>query len=154
MAKDYLKISKKSFYIGLVVVVVALVLVGYFFYYAPKVERKEKVEEYKKALYDSIYCQYSCPLVEYTFENNQTQNLPKRECADECIANLKKDYVREQFTEEELLVDELALDVEILVSECRTNNINNQTGALDSESWVSCSLGKLDELKEKYNYLN
>lgn len=152
--KETFKISKKNIYIAIVVVIIIAAVGYYSLVRLPEQNKQKDVIEYKKALYESILCQYKCPLTNYTFQDNQTQNLPNSDCVKVCINELKANgFVKNQFSANDLMKDNLAIDVEVIVSGCRSENIDNSTFELKSEEWINCSIGRLEELKENYTYL-
>ena len=148
------KISKKNIYIGIVAIIIIAAVGYYFLVRIPEQNKQKDVIEYKRALYDSILCQYKCPLTNYTFEENKTQNLPNSDCVKACISELKtKGFVKNEFSATDLMKDNLAVDVEVIVSGCRNENIDNSTFELKSEEWIKCSIEKFERLKENYTYL-
>tara|TARA_Y100000034_G_scaffold102532_1_gene127445 strand:- start:1161 stop:1673 length:513 start_codon:yes stop_codon:yes gene_type:complete len=107
---------------------------------------------YKKALYDSISCQYSCPLLFQEFQN-KSQYLPSRTCVQNCIADFEAlglDSTR--YTDSDLLNDALVIDLEQAITDCRAKSFINSTET-DSQAFFQCSVQELEEIKSDYPYL-
>lgn len=152
--KSTIKISIKSIVLVIVLIIIAAGLAYYFLKYAPEQKKKNDINSYKKSLYESILCQYQCPMKNYTFQN-QTQELQDRDCVVNCINELKnKGYLKDQFSNNEINQDSLAKDIEQVVEDCRQNSVNNSTGLLDSQKITNCAISSLQALKQNYSYLN
>jgi len=150
--EETIKISRKMLFTILALVIIAIALASYFFVYVPSEEKKAETNVYKKALYESILCQYSCPLEEAEVLN-QTQTIPSLECVNTCITNLRESGLTgEQFSSDELLEDDLVRDVETAISNCRAESVN-EDGTTDNERFFACGKEALESLKEKYPYL-
>ncbi len=162
--ENNIKLKKKNIIFGIgAVFVIALIL---FFVFSGSSKSDDGIEEYKGALYESILCQYSCPLKEAKFQNT-TQFLPGNECSQGCIDSLKaKDIGSKNYSSNDLLKDGLPLEVDKIIKECRDLNSKsleslNATGknasitaiAINTTSFFPCVKDNLEGLKDKYGYL-
>ncbi len=140
--------------ISLVIILGFLVSSFLLFYNPQNVSAKEYTpQEYKKALYDSFSCQYSCPLAEQEYQG-RVQLLPSRECTQNCIDNYNSlEIDSSKFTQQELLQDNLAGDVGAIVDNCRAIS-TSQDGEINNEDFFACTTDGLESLKEDYKYLN
>lgn len=148
-----LKISRKILYVSLCVVVV-LLIAGYFGidYYKEK-KWSDEVNSYKKLLYESTLCQYSCPLEQQTLGNSSLL-LPSQECVTGCLDVLRNSTIDvNAFSNNDLMNDGLILDIQDRVIECKKDSINMTTERERAERFVGCVGNSLGELKETYNYL-
>ena len=151
---DSVKISKKSIY-SAVIVILLLVFIGFFaFRYYPNMIKEKKINEYKKALYEGAICQYDCPLVEQVFQN-KTQLLPEVTCIKTCLGDfVARNLTLKDFTNQDLQKDDFMKDVEKSVTNCKTKVVDITIEAERNREFFGCiSLG-LKTLKSKYNYLN
>lgn len=154
MAEKTLKISKKSLYISIISVILVIVLLVYFLKLQPEMARASEVQEFKKALYESTLCQYSCPLSNVTFDN-LTQVLPNRTCTDSCLADLRdKNFSSDDFADAELTTDALVADIENIVRSCNTANRDPENAQVLPEEFFTCIADNLEDLKTDYSYLN
>lgn len=154
MAKDTLKLSKKTLGIIAAILIILIIAGVYYFKILPDKKKTADIQEYKKALYESILCQYKCPLQNYTIEN-KTQTIQQRECVVECINYLKdKGYIRNQYSNNEINSDNLAKDIEFVVVNCRQESTDSETGEFDSIKVTDCAIRGLEDLKSTYSYLN
>lgn len=152
---DSIKFSKRTLILIILIILAIALLAVYLFYYAPKQKKQNEINDYKKSLYESILCQYECPMKNYTFEENQTQLLQDRDCVVACIGSLKtKGYVKDQYSNNEINSDSLAQDIDFVVSNCRKENVNNSTKVVDNQAITNCAIEGLRALKQTYKYLN
>ncbi|MBS3071927.1 hypothetical protein J4408_02970 [Candidatus Pacearchaeota archaeon] len=152
MSSDTIIISKKSL-MTLIGVVIIIVLAVYFYtsYYSTQKETSE-INFYKAALYKSISCQYSCPLIEQEFQN-KTQFLPSRSCVEGCITELNAlNLSSTKFSNEKLLGDNLIPDIENVINNCK--KINLEQNDTENKIFFSCSVNGLNALKLNYTYIN
>ena len=154
MTKDTIKFSKRTFMLSVLIILILIGLALYFLIYYPEQQKQSEINLYKKALFDSILCQYECPPENIT-ALNQTQLLPNRNCVVECINQLKeKGYEKNQYSNEELTQDNFAVDIETIIINCRKNNIFNDTQTPDAEKITLCAIEGLRTLRQTYNYLS
>ncbi len=147
------KITKKTFYLiiaGLVFVLVA----GYFgFGFYKEKAWENEVNSYKKFLYDSTVCQYSCPLEEQQIGNSSLL-LPEKECVTSCLEGFRNSGIdANKFSNNDLMKDGLVLDIQDKVVACKRDSANLTGERERAESFVSCVGNSLRELKETYGYL-
>lgn len=124
--------------------------------YIPDNKRQSELNSYKKDMFDSFACQYQCPLKEQLFQN-KTQLLPDVSCTQQCTTALKnKQNESDKFSNNDLKNDNLFLDVEKLVSECRTSSVNNSTmiPSINNTLFFDCVKGKIEPLRSQYKYLS
>ena len=153
VANDSIKFSKKVLVISAIVLVLLILGSIYYFKILPAQKKQSEIKEYKKALYDSILCQYNCPMQNYTIQN-QTQTIQNHECVVQCINGLKgKGYIKNQYSNNEINDDSLAEDIQAIVANCRQNSVDSKTNLPDSQLTTDCAISGLENLKEKYPYL-
>ncbi len=152
--EEHIKISKKNLYFIFVIVLCLLILVYYFLFFAPANKEREETEGYRKSLYDSVLCQYSCPLEEQTV-GNSTGILPDKTCVRECVENTEKTRSVDlnQFNVRELIGDEFIQEIEDIAVRCRTDTLD-ENGEIDNEGFFNCVRAGLEGMKENYTYLN
>jgi len=156
MVSDTINISKKKTYMLLAgILIIGLLGVAYALAFLPAQEEREfneGVNDYRKRLYDSTVCQYSCPLVEKDFLGKQ-QLVPEETCFNECVLTYKpENFEEEPYTNEKLLDDGMIGDIEYIVLNCRDENLDLED-ELDTESFFDCSLDRFEGLRDKYDYL-
>src|SRR3989344_2132296 len=86
-----IKLSKKVVYAVIITaVVVFLISYGVFKYY-PEQKKLSDLNSYRRALYGSIACQYSCPLESQIINNKtgETELLPGLECVKSCTSSFR-----------------------------------------------------------------
>lgn len=146
------KINKNAI-IGVVIVVI-LIAAAYQFYNKEIVEKEKRnadILNYKKAFYESVVCQYSCPLKMQNVSNTK-QLLPEVGCVKVCTENFQK-IKNQNYTKEELYNDNLAVDMASVIQTCGRQSINNQTSARNNTLFFECSSRDLKALSEKYSYI-
>ena len=154
--QEQIKIRKQIVYAVVVTFIVTLIISYVLFKYIPSTQENNQLNEYKKALFSSTICQYSCPLEEQVYQN-KTQLLPGTECVKSCTESFRELQKWEQFSNEQLKNDNLIADVEKVVSACRTSSIlegNNTIPSIDNVNFFSCVSKDLESLKKNYPYLN
>jgi hypothetical protein len=148
---DVIKLTKGGIVIGFVVLILLIAGFWYFGSYQPKMAKADKVEAYKKQVYESILCQYKCPIVNTTV-NNETRPTPDVACIKECVNVAKATNITgEDISNAELKSDNLASDILLIIDSCtQTNTVSkmtNYTGLYD------CAGPQLEGLKQNYSYL-
>ena len=155
MSEVQIKIKKDYFIISLILILLIIFASVYFFYYKPKQEHEQSLVAYKKGIYDSVLCQYSCPLVEQEFQKTN-QSLPSSECVQECTNTLKALNISgTQFSDAELLKDSLFADLDLAIRNCQENNkeiVENIT-IVNNSGFFECVKPEISSLKENYEYL-
>ena len=58
------------------------------------------------------------------------------------------------YSEEELLKDDLFLDIDASINQCKEANTDINTQNINYPKYYPCNLEKISKLKEKYTYLN
>lgn len=148
---DAIRIHKSTLIIIVVAVIIAILLSYFIFKYLPEQSKNKEIQEYKKALFDSILCQYSCQLSLQEFQN-KTQMLPEASCVQNCTQALRDNQAQgEKFSNQEISSDNLILDIQNIVDNCRTEN--SQNISLNVQTFFPCVSGKLGSLKSTYTYL-
>ena len=154
--QEQIKIRKQVIYAIIITFIVTLALSYTFFKYIPSTKENNQLNEYKKALFSSTICQYSCPLESQVYQN-KTQLLPGTECVKSCTASFRELQKGEQFSNEQLKNDNLIADIEKVVSNCKTSSIiegNNPIPSIDNVKFFPCVSETLESLKKNYSYLN
>jgi hypothetical protein len=151
--KKFNKIKTSHIIIG---VIVALILLGvaYEFYNKEIVEKGKRLSDiilYKKAFYEAVLCEYSCPLKMQNV-NNKSQLIPDVSCVKLCTEEFKKAKY-ENYSKEELYTDNLITDMASSIQNCSQESLNNVTKVRNNSMFFSCSVNGLDSLKEKYPYI-
>ncbi len=147
-----LKIKKHTINIFLAVIITLIITSAFFIYY-PKYKESKEIKEYKKALYESVLCQYNCPLVEQTLQN-KTQMLPEQTCVQACTEKFRQMNIDgAKFSEKDLQNDNLIKDIEAGVGGCRTKAANLTTLKIDNPAFFNCTIDFLESLNQNYNYL-
>lgn len=152
-----IKVKKKTFYmLSTALLFIAVVILAYF-YLTPnqKSSSIEEIQEYKKALFEGTLCHYSCPLTEILF-NNETILFPEPACSQGCTKALEEKFSRGQFSEAELLTDNLLLEIETAITFCRNTNELQENGLTmkNTQSFFECAIEGLEDLRKTYPYIN
>ena len=146
-----IKISKKTIKI-LLVILFSIILISSLYFYNSHNKKEKSIEEYKQAIYNSLLCQFSCPMKEAQVEN-QKQLVPDAFCIQNCTGKLKaNNFTNNIYSEKELLKDSLFSDLDKSISQCKKENTGSDTN-IDYTKYYACNLKELTMLKEKYNYL-
>lgn len=114
------------------------------------------VQEYKKVIYDSLMCQYSCPLAEVNL-SGKTEEMPDGKCINSCLNKIRETgFNRTSFSEGELLDDDFVYNVTDVIETCRQEFmiVSNESVLPDSKGFYGCGLEGLNSLKKYYGYLN
>ncbi len=134
-------------------IIITLLIVGFIFVYYPKQVKANKIDSYKKDAFNSIVCQYSCPLVEQEFQN-KTQLLPNTDCVKLCATEFQNNKIKYQgLSNKDLNNDDLINVTSKIIDDCRTNSLKEGTIELDNEKYFSCVSQSLETLKSQYSYL-
>jgi len=154
---EFMVASKTSKYVITAIIITAVITfsISYIiFRYIPDNNQNLKINEYKKELYDSTLCQYSCPLTLQEAQN-KTQYLPESGCVQNCTADIKEiQSVGDAISNAQLKNDKLLEDMSVVITNCKKEAIDINTKTLDNTLFFTCSAEKLSELKNKYAYLN
>ena len=82
------------------------------------------------------------------------QSAPGIDCTNACVDDFRAiDFEDERYTEEEVFQDDLFVDVEQAVLNCRSENLD-ENEELDNVKFFGCSVEMLKSLKGTYEYLN
>jgi len=154
-----IKLSKKTLYLSTALLVIIIVaILAFTTNKTPETpeqviipENIEEINVYKKALFDSTVCQYTCPLTEQEFQGTQ-QLLPDRACITTCVNNLKESGFNNTAKEYNLLLDPMVADVESTIINCRVSNTEDEK--INNEDFFTCSGKDLELLRGSYEYLN
>ena len=149
--------SKLSKQIILAVIITSIIIfsVSFFvFKYIPENKQNSKVNDYKKELYNSILCQYSCNLTLQQFQN-KTEYLPDKTCVENCTKKFKELQLSgESISNDQIKNDRLIEDLSNTINSCKTEAFDKNNLELNNTLFFECSKEKLSELKTKYKYLN
>lgn len=112
----------------------------------------EEINSYKKAIYESLVCQYSCPTEGKEYNGEIVQFLVTS-CTTTCIEELKtKGFERDEYPADVLDDDNLLLDIDNLLKVCREQTMK-ENNIPDNSAFYACAIENLSSLKENYNYL-
>ena len=150
--------NNKMIYAIIITAILVFAIAYSVFVYLPKYQEQAKVDNYKRELYQSLVCQYSCPLSQQLI-NNKTQEAPNQECIMQCTQTLKElQNSTDAISNAQLTSDNLIKDMGDIITACRTSSIkeNNSTKLpeLNNSLFLSCSADGLKTLEPKYSYLN
>ena len=146
-------LSKKSVSIILSVIVTIIVLILLTTSYLPNQKQADLVVEYKKALYESVLCQYSCPIIEGEF-NNETTRIPDMACIQDCVNEFRaKGIDANTISNRDLETDNFVLDSTTIIEDCRTLNLGVGANSTNSEFFFICAKDSLQKLNQTYLYL-
>ncbi len=159
---ETVRISKKAFIGGIIVFILVVAGLWSGLSYYPKQQKQHNIQVYKKALFESINCQFHCPLQLVTI-NGTTQNLPEPQCSQQCIKTLHdKNLSSSTFTTAEILDDGLPAKLDKAMQDCQKIHTlkiqSNATSPLQPTVNVTgfflCVQTNLDVLKGQYAYLH
>jgi len=151
--RDKVKVSKVWMAV-VIAVILTFAASAFVFVYLPKIQKQNEIKEYKQVLYDSILCQYSCPLIEKKVGVNKTDLVPEPECVKECSLELNAKIASGvKYTEAEVSNDDLLKDMRSSIDVCKRESFDNSTLAINSSEFFVCVKSDLVELKEKYSYV-
>ncbi|MFA5993038.1 MAG: hypothetical protein WC796_05005 [Candidatus Pacearchaeota archaeon] len=153
MAKSF---SLKSVVtIAIVVAVIAIALSYVVFSYMPQQKKVNLINDYKKASYEAILCQYSCPLELQQNAQNKTELLPQTDCVKNCSSALnQKNLSSDVFSANDLKNDNFFNDLLSLVNNCKKQSLNQTSLSLNTQSYVDCVSTNIKGLTTTYNYIN
>ncbi len=151
-----IKIRKSNLY--LLIALILIILIAVFIVKSQNTSGADPVEvqAYKTALFESIYCQYNCPLEYITF-NNQTQILPSQQCVQSCISKInEKGYEKTKYSDSDLLrEDNMVLEVTSSIEFCGDQYpVDYTSELLNNTLFVDCVKSSLNDIKSNYTYLN
>lgn len=120
----------------------------------PIAHTQEEINSYKRALFESLDCQYNCKPENVTM-NNETRFLPDPTCVKACTDALKAKHLpaSTEFNQTELIQDNLFKDIEAAHANCTTSNTNQSSGERFEVTFFTCMSDKLRQLKTQYPYL-
>jgi len=150
-----IKLHKSLIYAVIITFILTLSLSAFAFKFYPEMQRENVIKSYKKSLFNSVLCQYSCPLTNQTAQN-KTQLLPTESCIRECTSLLQNNK-NIGITNQDLADDNLIKDVEDVVNNCRTSSISQgsiESISINNELFFDCVKSGLSSIKSNYNYLN
>ena len=143
-------------YLITIILVVAVLILSFLIYNKYNDNDSSEINNYKKALYESVLCQYSYPLIEQEF-NNITQYLPLKPCVESCINEFRALGLNDtKFSDDALINDNLVKDIEITIRNCKLSSSEeiNNSQRINNEIFFKCSVEGLNSIKANYTYLN
>ncbi len=153
--KKEIKFSKSVLYAIVITAIVVLAVSSFIFYFYHKIQHESQLNMYKKEMYNSILCQYSCPLTEQVIKN-KTQLAPETSCVQTCTESFKVLQQKSTgLTNNDVMNDNLILDMQNIVKACQDSSIY-EAGNLpqvNNTLFFSCVSVDMSTLKEKYPYL-
>lgn len=141
----------------IITAIVVFVIAAFVFKYYPEMKKESEVNAYKKAVYNTIVCQYKCPLTpQFVLQVNRTEAVPDELCVQNCSIALM-DVNTSNIKSEDLLNDNLAKDIQDTLTTCKSESqVYNSTSvgqAVNTAMFFSCATHGLEALKETYSYL-
>ena len=152
-----IKLNKKVIYSVIITAIVVFLVAYIVFKYYPEQKKLSDLNSYRKALYESISCQYSCPLESQVVENKtgESELLPGLECVKSCTSSFRALQIsNSSVSDSELQADGLVNDITSTVNGCKQKAFNNSTFKVDTSAYFPCVSEDLISLKQKYSYLN
>lgn len=148
--------SLKSVIIIVIATALIVIVMSYLiFSYIPQQKKLDLISDYKKASYEAILCQYTCPLELQKTTENKTELLPNLNCVKACSDSLKqKNLNPEAFSVNDLKNDNFFSDILTLVDNCKKQSLNQTSLSLDTKSYVSCVSLNIKKLNQTYGYIN
>jgi hypothetical protein len=145
----------KAVIVAIIITAVITFAISYIiFKYIPDSKANLKINEYKKELYTSTLCEYSCPLTLQEAQN-KTQYLPEPVCVDNCTKAFKAlQSGGGAIPSAQLKNDKLIDDMSAAVNSCKTEAVDINKKTLNNTLFFACSIEKLSALKGTYSYLN
>lgn len=164
--KESIQISKKTLLYSLIILIIAALFLYYGLEYLPEKNKVDNINTYKKAIYDSILCQFTCPLLP-SISQNTTVFLPDQLCQKICIAELKaKNLNTTKYSQQDLISDNLATDINNIILDCKnlhtikhpivnetSSNNTSQTIPINTTAYFPCVKQGLNGLQDKYPYI-
>jgi hypothetical protein len=111
------------------------------------------LNEYRKGLYSSTLCQYSCPLTLQEVQN-KSQYFPDPACVENCAKNFKALQASYLPNSTDIEKDGLIGDMSNAVNTCKADSLDLTTKEMNNTEFFQCSIDKMNALKGKYSYLN
>lgn len=140
----------------IVTAIIVFIIAAFAFKYYPEMKKEHEVEAYKKAAYNTIICQYNCPLsTQFVPQLNRTEVIPDEICVQNCsvaLMNVNASNIKS----EDLVNDNLALDIQNTLKNCKAESqvYNTSVGnAVNTALFFSCARRDLEALKNDYTYL-
>jgi len=146
--------SKSVVAIIIVTALIVLALSYLVFSYLPQQKKLNLINDYKKASYEAILCQYSCPLELQKNAQNQTELLPKSDCVKGCSNTLQqKNLSSDVFSADDLKNDNFFSDLLLLVNNCKKQSLNQTSFSINTQEYVDCVSIKIKGLNQNYSYI-
>jgi hypothetical protein len=149
-----IKINRNVVYTFIAVILI-MIIAGGFVYSNKLIQDKkyrEYIKDYKKSMYTSVICEYSCPL-KLSIYHNQTQMLPDVTCAKNCVADFKAQY-NKNITKDLIDGDKLLTNIGIIINNCKTKSSDLTNANVNTTQFFACASKSLSNLKQNYSYLN
>ena len=151
MKKKYSKV------IVWIIVIAAIIALGAYFYKNNQIKQDHlnEINSYKKGFYNSIYCEFNCPLTLQIVNNktNRSDMVPDKECLKNCTEGFIQNVSYKTIPQIELQNDHFLNDTDLLVNNCRRTSVNLDSNLLNSTKFFSCVEKNLYLIKAKYRYL-
>jgi hypothetical protein len=150
-----MKIRKKTLILAGIAAILALIILAVYFMIPRAEDNLTRAQIYKKAIYESLTCQYSCPVVDVNL-SGKTEQMPDGKCINVCLNKIKETgFNKTSFSEEELLDDDFVYNTTSVIETCKQKfmAVNNESVLPDSKGFYNCGLKGLKSLKTNYPYL-
>lgn len=146
--------NKRNVFIAIIITaIITAVICWLVFSYIPDYQKNIKIQSYKRSVFNSVLCEYKCPLTNQTYVN-KTILLPDQECVKNCTVNVKDDQEKlNDFSNNDLKKDGLTEELMVVVNNCKKTSSDPKTKILDNKIFFDCVIKALEGLKEKYPYL-
>lgn len=151
-----IKLKKKTLYSLIILVILAAIVLTYSLTYLPQQQKESEIISYKQALYESIVCQYNCPLIEGNVDEQGVELLfPDQACVQTCTNNLRdKGFSPDQFAPEDLLTDGLINEIGNAIDGCRNEHITSEAPTTqESQAFFDCAKERLQLIPDNYEYI-
>ena len=147
--------TSKSIILAVVITLFITFAVSFLiFKYIPDSKQNMEANEYKKELYTSTLCQYSCPLSLQQFQN-MSEYLPEKTCVENCTSKFKETKpISDDLSNNQIKKDGFIDSMSNAINACKSEATDTKAKTLNSTVFFSCSVEKLEALKSEYSYLN
>lgn len=142
-----------------IAIVITAAVCYLLFAYIPQQNKQIAIQDYKKAIFDSMICQHECFLTNQVL-GNVTQLLPDVNCVKNCTAIAKEKIKDSDFTEKELLGDNFFKEIQGVINLCKKEStiISGNSGInstiVNNTAYFNCVPVKMNYMKTNYSYLS
>lgn len=112
---------------------------------------QKEIIEYKRTLFQSFECQYSCESIEVNTDAG-IASVPNPECIKSCIGIAKSNPPKFDIREANLTDDLFLFQIDEARNFCFSQNADSLQGINQTEAF-RCMKGALEKIKVNYEYL-